>query len=313
MTAMLAVPVAVALPGCSLDNPRDVVPIGETGTALTILRQQQERTRDLVQVGAAGLSDVQLTTLTWVDACLTAHLAVLQSPDPRKRQTSTSRNQTPTASGTAEPVSTSHVPAAFEALRQAFSESTAVFTQRANGIDGVASLVWASLAAFGSATHAMLPTGSVHLDSAQPVEAPVELSARDAMVDVIARAHELTYGTEVAIGNTTIGSPTRTDLEAERIRWLDVADTLSDLLRSAGGTPPDPGYSYAVPRPASAGEAYALVGGLNSAMLVHLGRLVVATDDTAVRTLVVPTLVETAARAAAWGGTVWRWPGWPTA
>jgi hypothetical protein len=268
-----------------------------------------------------------------------AHVAALRTTDPTDPNTgdpnatdpnTTDPNSKPPASGgtpTPSP-STSHVakkPGFAKAIDQLVAaESKAAVAHRASALttEGLASLLWGSLAV--SATHlgAILGAADLAGDSPDPTVATVAavrarapmplVTVVEAEQEMVRQLHAIVYGYQLALGRLT---GTRRDTAAGELRRHRILrDRLTARLLNRKAEVPVAAAAY-VPstNPRNAATAAKLIRQMETALVPFCGLWLAASAAPAERTEALDQVGRTLGVARRWNASLPAWPGWQPA
>jgi hypothetical protein len=152
--------------------------------------------------------------------------------------------------------------------------------------------------------------GAVPIASSKRGELP-DLSADQAVAELVAQLHALVYGYQLAIGKLPVLGKRHARAVAELLRVRILRERLISILTKRSITVPVPQPAY-VPslRVHDAASAEKLIARMQSALLPFCGLFVAAATGKD-RQLAFDTLAATARTARSWGGPLSAWPGWP--
>lgn len=294
-----------ALTGCTPSGPTvDGHSPAPTTPTPTGLPGRDEGLADLVRVegvarGAAAQSQssAHRALLAWFVPVLAAQRAAVSRGTPATAESSPSpTTPVPAIAGTT-----------WDAFLTEVKSSAPRHAKRALASHGADSLLWASLA--GCARTVSAHPGTAVRSAALVPAVPTVGTEVAALTEVVAQIHVLVFGTEIALVPVPTSDPAHDRITATWTSWLGRRDALSRTLRSLGGTVPGSRAPYDIPTPASVAAATALVATLENRFLPTAGVWVAAAGATHASAL--SLLADTTSHAAAFGGALQAWPGWP--
>jgi len=204
------------------------------------------------------------------------------------------------------------------------AESKAAVTHRATALatQGLAALLWGSLATSAAAITAILKDADLAGDDPDPGAATVAavksrapmpvVSVVAAEQEMVRQLHAVIYGYQLALGRLT---GTRRDAGAADLRRHRILrDRLTARLinRKVDVPVAEPAYVPST-NPRNAATARKLIRQMETALLPFCGLWLAAADATAERTEALDQVGRTARVARQWGGSQPAWPGWKLA
>mgnify|MGYP000689861227 CR=1 FL=1 len=233
-----------------------------------------------------------------------SHAAVLGSVDPLRRQAGPVPSVPPVAAAATRDAGVAAMTAALVSLRDA----ELVLARESSG---VASALWASLAAAAEQARAALSLAVTAATPAVPMRLVDVVTPWDVAANrVLSRYHEAVYGSQSALGFLPPRHPWRTPVSLLVTGLKAERDSLVAHLRSRSVTP-DPGApAYSLPTATTDAEIQALLGGLVRAITQACG-VWVASADPEGRQRAAAGLVSASTLGLPLGLGLAEWPGWP--
>lgn len=250
-----------------------------------------------------------------------AHAAVLRTTDPTDPAAAAAD---PPASPSPSPSGQRHPSFATTVNRLLAAESKAAVTHRAAAlpVNGLAALLWGSMATSATAIAAILTDADLAGDSPDPdagAVAAVRSRAPMPAVSVIAaeqelvrQLHAVVYGYQLALGRLSGGRRDTAAAELKRHRILRDRLTARLLDRKAEVPVAEPAYVPST-NPRNASTAGKLIRQMETALLPFCGLWLAAAGTPAERTEALDQLGRTGRVARQWGASLSAWPGWSSA
>jgi hypothetical protein len=247
-----------------------------------------------------------------------AHAAVLRSADPT--DPGTSDPPTDKASPAARP--SGKRPGFTEAvdrLVSAESKAAVRHRDRALATQGLAALLWGSLATSAGAITTILKAADLAGDDPDPgaaTVAAVKSRAPMPVVNVVAaeqemvrQLHAVIYGYQLALGRLTGTRNDTAAAELRRHRMLRDRLTARLISRQAAVPVAEPAYVPST-HPRNAATAGKLIRQMETALVPFCGLWLTAAEASAERTEALDQVGRTGRVARQWGASLPAWPGW---
>lgn len=252
-----------------------------------------------------------------------AHAAALRSADPTDPGSATSDRPAGAPSPSASP--TGKQPGFPQAVdRLVSAESKAAVRHRASALaaEGLAALLWGSLATSAAAITAILKAADLAGDDPDPGAASVA-AVRDrapmpvvgvvaAEQEMVRQLHAVIYGYQLALGRLTGARGETAAAELRRHRILRDRLTARLISRRADVPVAEPAYVPST-NPRNAATAGKLIRQMETALVPFCGLWLAAADASAERTEALDQVGRTGRVARRWGATLPAWPGWKLA
>ncbi len=279
----------------------------------------------VLAVGSSDLGKAGRRLVTAIRDQHLAHAAALRTTDPTDPNTAgpTEPGRTPAASP-----STSHSakkPSFTKAVDQLLAaESKAAVGHRARALttEGLAALLWGSLAVSSTHLAAILRGADLAGDSPDPTvatvgapraRAPMPLvPVVEAEQEMVRQLHAIIYGYQLALGRLT--GDRRDTATAELRRHRILRDRLTARLLNRKAQVPVAGAAY-VPstNPRNATTAAKLIRQMETALVPFCGLWLAAATAPTERTEALDQVGRTQGVARQWGASLPAWPGWTRA
>ncbi len=248
-----------------------------------------------------------------------AHAAALRTTDPTD----------PNTGGTPAPSSSGGTSAkkpgfgkAVDRLLAAEAKAAAAHRARARSTEGLAGLLWGSLAVSAAHVTAILKSADLAGDRPDPTVATVAavrtrapmplVPVAQAEQEMVRQLHAVIYGYQLALGRLT--GERRDTAAAELRRHRILRDRLITSLLNRRAAVPAAAAAY-VPstNPRNAATAAKLIRQMETALVPFCGLWLAAATVPAERTEALDEVGRTLGVARRWGASLSTWPGWKPA